>query len=70
MTEEAKKERTLEDIKSEHNQCCFEVGFLQYRRLCDLEEIEKKNMKLKELNLEAADLQKKQGEEKNGQNSN
>lgn len=56
MTES--KERTMEEITQEHNQLCFQVGMLSYRIDCEKEEIAAINKRLREVNQEAALVQK------------
>lgn len=53
-----KPKRIIEDITKEHNQTCAEAGWLQFRIQCDTQELQKKYIKISELNLEASDLKK------------
>jgi len=52
--------RSIEGITQEYNKLCAQSGDAAYRIECIKEEIEKMWVKMRELNVEAAELMKKQ----------
>lgn len=57
---EMKKERTIEDIQMEYGKLCTLAGQNAYQIYALQQDIDAMNAKMKELNLEAADLKAKE----------
>lgn len=67
MSEETKKERTLQDIQSEYQNAAMRAGHLEYQIYTLKRDLTLLNETMRDLNLEAASVQaNKQKEESNG----
>jgi len=54
------KERTIEQVQQEYGAVCGQAGHLSYQIAVYMEELDKLQLKLKDLNLEAAALKAKE----------
>lgn len=55
------KERTLDDVKREYSQFCFDAGQIQYQIFSLKKDLELLNNQIRDLNFEAAQIKEKEG---------
>lgn len=64
MSEEQKKERTVDDIHREYSGLCSRAGHVQYQMSALSKDLELLNSQMRDLNFEAAALQAKASDKK------